>query len=339
MGLLQQCSYTPVNEFFANSAVRRAGISLLRGCSRESQMIAGSASMALRRPGPRPSTAAGPAVGPSLQSPAWPRRAPVVHRHRRRHHRGPGPGGRRAGPGGRRGLPGAHPVLPPARVGGARRRRDLGRRCGPPWARWPAGWPTTTGWPGPSGSPTSARPWWPGTAAPAEPLHRAIVWQDRRTAAGCRAAGARPATCPWSGSGPAWSSTRTSRPPRWQWLLGRGRRSTPGPDLALGTVDSWVLWNLTGGADGGVFATDATNASRTLLFDIVRAPVVARAVRPVRRPRAACCPRCARRAAGSAGSPPTPLGRGSPAGRGADQRDGRRPARGPVRSGLLRAGA
>ena len=43
----------------------------------------------------------------------------------------------------------------------------------------------------------------------------------------------------------------------------------PGRDLTFGTVDAWVLWNLTGGADGGVLATDATNASRTMLFDIV----------------------------------------------------------------------
>jgi glycerol kinase len=42
------------------------------------------------------------------------------------------------------------------------------------------------------------------------------------------------------------------------------------PDLAFGTVDSWVLWNLTGGADGGVHATEPSNASRTLLFDITK---------------------------------------------------------------------
>jgi glycerol kinase len=53
-----------------------------------------------------------------------------------------------------------------------------------------------------------------------------------------------------------------------QWLLEEGGVPT-GPDLALATVDTWVLWNLTGGVDGGVFATDVTNASRTLLFDIV----------------------------------------------------------------------
>ena len=53
-----------------------------------------------------------------------------------------------------------------------------------------------------------------------------------------------------------------------QWLLGEGGLS-PGGGLTFGTVDSWVLWNLTGGVDGGVLATDATNASRTMLFDIV----------------------------------------------------------------------
>jgi glycerol kinase len=53
-----------------------------------------------------------------------------------------------------------------------------------------------------------------------------------------------------------------------EWLLGPGDVEVT-PDLVLGTVDSWVIWNLTGGADGGLLATDATNASRTLLYDIV----------------------------------------------------------------------
>ena len=39
-------------------------------------------------------------------------------------------------------------------------------------------------------------------------------------------------------------------------------------ELAFGTMDTWVLWNLTGGADGGVHATDVTNASRTMLMDL-----------------------------------------------------------------------
>ena len=54
------------------------------------------------------------------------------------------------------------------------------------------------------------------------------------------------------------------------WLLEEGGfgEVADSPYLALGTVDSWVLWNLTGGVGGGLFATDPTNASRTLLYDI-----------------------------------------------------------------------
>jgi glycerol kinase len=100
-----------------------------------------------------------------------------------------------------------------------------------------------------------------------EPLHRAIVWQDRRTAPVCRAlaeAGHLPLVRERTGLvlDPYFSATKM------QWLLGPGGLTSDG-HLALGTVDSWVLWNLTGGAEGGVFATDTTNASRTMLFDIV----------------------------------------------------------------------
>jgi glycerol kinase len=99
------------------------------------------------------------------------------------------------------------------------------------------------------------------------PLHRCIVWQDRRTASICRAltdAGHLPLVRERTGLvlDPYFSGTKM------RWLLDEGGLS-PGPGLALGTVDSWVLWNLTGGVAGGVFATDATNASRTLLYDIV----------------------------------------------------------------------
>jgi glycerol kinase len=54
---------------------------------------------------------------------------------------------------------------------------------------------------------------------------------------------------------------------KFEWLLTQGGVERRG-SLALGTVDSWVLWNLTGGAQGGVHATDPSNASRTLLYDI-----------------------------------------------------------------------
>jgi glycerol kinase len=55
--------------------------------------------------------------------------------------------------------------------------------------------------------------------------------------------------------------------PKIRWILDR-LDGAPSRDLAAGTVDSWLLWNLTGGPDGGVFATDPTNASRTLLMDL-----------------------------------------------------------------------
>jgi glycerol kinase len=99
------------------------------------------------------------------------------------------------------------------------------------------------------------------------PLHRAIVWQDRRTASACQQlidTGHLPLVREQTGLvlDPYFSATKM------QWLLQEGGLSST-PDLRFGTVDSWVLWNLTGGIDGGVFATDATNASRTLLYDIV----------------------------------------------------------------------
>jgi len=98
-------------------------------------------------------------------------------------------------------------------------------------------------------------------------LHRAIVWQDRRTAPACAAmveAGHLPLIRERTGLvlDPYFSATKM------QWLLGEGGLSAGG-GLTFGTVDAWILWNLTGGVDGGVLATDATNASRTMLFDIV----------------------------------------------------------------------
>jgi glycerol kinase len=99
------------------------------------------------------------------------------------------------------------------------------------------------------------------------PLHRALVWQDRRTAARCDAlkeAGHEPAVRAATGLvlDPYFSATKM------EWLLREGGIDPATPGLALGTVDAWVAWNLTGGPDGGVFATDPSNASRTLLYDI-----------------------------------------------------------------------
>src|SRR5688500_12663284 len=98
------------------------------------------------------------------------------------------------------------------------------------------------------------------------PLHRALVWQDRRTAARCDALAAEghlPLVRQTTGLvlDPYFSATKL------EWLLTEGGVEA-GPDLAFGTVDSWVLWKLTGGPGAGVHATEASNASRTMLFDI-----------------------------------------------------------------------
>jgi glycerol kinase len=104
--------------------------------------------------------------------------------------------------------------------------------------------------------------------ATGKPIHPAIVWQDRRTAAQCSA-------LEESGAGdgignrtglvidPYFSATKI------RWILdnvpGARARAERG-ELACGTVDSWLIWNLTSGQK---HVTDVTNASRTLLFNIV----------------------------------------------------------------------
>jgi glycerol kinase len=100
------------------------------------------------------------------------------------------------------------------------------------------------------------------------PLHRAIVWQDRRTADICAALerdGHLPMVRARTGLmlDPYFTATKIT------YLLRKGDLALPAgsPDLAFGTVDSWLLWNLTGGTDGGQFATDPSNASRTMLLD------------------------------------------------------------------------
>jgi glycerol kinase len=95
------------------------------------------------------------------------------------------------------------------------------------------------------------------------PRHRAIVWQDRRTASRCdalREAGHLPFVRERTGLvlDPYFSATKL------EWLLTEGGVEADA-DLALGTVDSWIVWNLTAGS---VHATDPSNASRTLLFDL-----------------------------------------------------------------------
>ncbi|MDQ2640103.1 MAG: glycerol kinase GlpK [Pseudomonadota bacterium] len=101
--------------------------------------------------------------------------------------------------------------------------------------------------------------------ATGRPVHHAIVWQDRRTAAFCHAHQDRSG---WLNArtglllDPYFSATKIA------WLLDNvpdARRRAEAGELAFGTIDSWLLWHLTGGA---VHATDATNASRTALFNL-----------------------------------------------------------------------
>ena len=147
------------------------------------------------------------------------------------------------------------------------------------------------------------------------PLHRAIVWQDRRTAERCdqlRVEGRLPVVRERTGLvlDPYFSATKM------EWLLGPGGVAVD-DNLVLGTVDAWLIWNLTGGTDGGVLATDASNASRTLLYDIRDRGLVRRAVRALRRPyhRAARSPALVRALRGRAGArsatrrPPWPVSR------------------------------
>ena len=102
-----------------------------------------------------------------------------------------------------------------------------------------------------------------------QPVHRAIVWQDRRTAAVCRRLedeGLGPVVSQKTGLrlDPYFSATKIA------WLLDNvegARAAAEAGRLAFGTVDTWLLYRLTGGR---VHATDATNASRTALYDIRR---------------------------------------------------------------------
>ena len=103
-----------------------------------------------------------------------------------------------------------------------------------------------------------------------EPVYNALVWQDTRTDSLVDELGqvggqdrfrekvGLPLATYFSG-------------PKVRWILenvpGAGRRADAG-ELAFGNIDSWLIWNLTGGVDGGLHMTDVTNASRTMLMDL-----------------------------------------------------------------------
>lgn len=96
------------------------------------------------------------------------------------------------------------------------------------------------------------------------PIGPALVWQDRRTANGCdrmKKAGHEPMIRKRTGLllDPYFSATKA------QWLLKHHRPKKARTKLYFGTVDSWLIWNLT---EGELHLTDPTNASRTMLFDL-----------------------------------------------------------------------
>jgi glycerol kinase len=103
-----------------------------------------------------------------------------------------------------------------------------------------------------------------------EPVYNAIVWQDTRTQAivdrlaadggveRFKATVGLPLATYFSGTKIVWILENVPG----------AREKAEAGDLLFGTTDTWVLWNLTGGVDGGVHATDVTNASRTMFMDL-----------------------------------------------------------------------
>ncbi|WP_159791816.1 glycerol kinase GlpK [Puerhibacterium puerhi] len=103
-----------------------------------------------------------------------------------------------------------------------------------------------------------------------KPVYNAIVWQDTRTQAIVDELG--------GDTGPDKYKDVVGLPlatyfsgPKIKWILDNvegAREAAERGDLLFGNTDSWVLWNMTGGPDGGVHVTDVTNASRTMLMDL-----------------------------------------------------------------------
>jgi glycerol kinase len=104
-----------------------------------------------------------------------------------------------------------------------------------------------------------------------KPVYNAIVWQDTRTQKICDDLAAM-------GGGAERYKEKVGLPlatyfsgPKIRWILDNvegAREKAERGDLAFGNTDSWVVWNMTGGVDGGVHVTDVTNASRTMLMNI-----------------------------------------------------------------------
>ena len=104
-----------------------------------------------------------------------------------------------------------------------------------------------------------------------EPVYNAIVWQDTRTDAICQELGAL-------GGGADRYKSKVGLPlatyfsgPKVRWILDNvegAREKAQAGNLVFGNMDTWVIWNATGGPEGGLHITDPTNASRTMLMDL-----------------------------------------------------------------------
>src|SRR6195952_5057810 len=104
-----------------------------------------------------------------------------------------------------------------------------------------------------------------------KPVYNAIVWQDTRTDAICQQLGAL-------GGGADRYKDKVGLPlatyfsgPKVRWILDNvdgAREKAEAGDLVFGNMDTWIIWNLTGGVDGGLHITDVSNASRTMLMDL-----------------------------------------------------------------------
>ena len=103
-----------------------------------------------------------------------------------------------------------------------------------------------------------------------QPIHNAVVWQDTRTDLICNDLMADGGQDRFRGTTGLPIATYFSGP-KVKWLLDNvegARQRAENGDLLFGNIDTWCIWNLTGGVNGGVHITDVTNASRTLLMDL-----------------------------------------------------------------------
>ncbi|MCL1838511.1 MAG: glycerol kinase GlpK [Propionibacteriaceae bacterium] len=102
-----------------------------------------------------------------------------------------------------------------------------------------------------------------------KPIHNAIVWQDTRTDQICQTLAGSEGAQRYKAKVGLPLATYFSGP-KWKWLLENvpSVQQLPPDRLLAGTIDSWLIWNLSGGTNGGIHVTDVTNASRTMLLDL-----------------------------------------------------------------------